>query len=78
MFHNYLLIALRNIFRQKGYSLINVSGLAIGIVSCLFIVLYIVDEFKYDRFHEKGERIYRLFFDYPITGSGNKHRSFYN
>jgi putative ABC transport system permease protein len=64
MFHNYLLIALRNIFRQKGYSLINISGLAIGIVSCLFIVLYIVDEFEYDRFHVKGDRIYRLFFDY--------------
>jgi putative ABC transport system permease protein len=39
-------------------------GLAIGIVSCLFIVFYIFDEFSYDRFHEKGDRIYRLFFDY--------------
>ncbi len=64
MIRNYLLIALRNIFRQKGYSLINISGLAIGIVSCLYIVLYIVDEFSYDRFHAKGDRIYRLFFDY--------------
>jgi len=64
MIRNYLLIALRNIFRQKGYSLINISGLAIGIVSCLFIVIYIVDEFSYDRFHARGDRIYRLFFDY--------------
>jgi putative ABC transport system permease protein len=64
MIRNYFLIALRNVFRQKGYSLINISGLAIGIVSCLFIVLYIVDEFSYDRFHAKGDRIYRLFFDY--------------
>ncbi|MCJ7715166.1 MAG: ABC transporter permease, partial [Anaerolineales bacterium] len=64
MIRNYILIALRNIFRQKGYSLINISGLAIGIVSCLFIVIYIVDEFSYDRFHANGDRIYRLFFDY--------------
>ncbi|MCK4749983.1 MAG: ABC transporter permease, partial [Bacteroidales bacterium] len=64
MFRNYFITAFRNIFRQKGYSLINVTGLAIGIVSCLFIVLYILDEYSYDRFHEKGERIYRLFFDY--------------
>ena len=64
MIRNYILIALRNIFRQKGYSLINISGLAIGIVSCLYIVLYIVDEYSYDRFHANGDRIYRLFFDY--------------
>ena len=64
MLRNYIRIALRNIFRQKGYSLINISGLAIGIVSCLFIVIYIVDEFSYDRFHANGDRIYRLFFDY--------------
>ena len=64
MIRNYFLIALRNIFRQKGYSLINISGLAIGIASCLFIVIYIVDEFSYDRFHDNGDRIHRLFFDY--------------
>jgi len=64
MIRNYLLTALRNIFRQKGYTMINVTGLAIGIVSCLFIVFYILDEFSYDRFHEKGDRIYRLLFDY--------------
>jgi len=63
MIRNYLLTALRNIFRQKGYTMINVTGLAIGIVSCLFIVFYIADEFSYDRFHEKGDRIYRLLFD---------------
>jgi len=64
MLRNYLQIALRNIIRQKGYSLINISGLAIGIMSCLLIVMYVVDEFSYDRFHEKGDRIYRLFFNY--------------
>ncbi len=64
MLRNYILIAIRNVFRQKGYSLINITGLAIGIVSCMFILFYIVDEFSYDRFHENGEKIYRLFFDH--------------
>ena len=64
MLRNYLLIALRNIFRQKGYSLINISGLAVGIMSCLLIVMYVSDELSYDRFHERGDRIYRLFFNY--------------
>ncbi len=64
MLKNYLRIAFRNIIRQKGYSLINISGLAIGIMSCLLIVLYVTDEFSYDRFHDKGDRIYRLFFNY--------------
>ena len=53
---NYLLIAFRNILRQKGYSLINITGLAIGIMSCMLIVIYIGDELSYDRFHKKGER----------------------
>jgi len=64
MIRNYLVTALRNIFRQKGYTLINVSGLAIGIVSCLLIVFYVIDEFSYDRFHEKGNRIFRMYYDY--------------
>ena len=64
MLRNYLLIALRNIYRQKGYSLINISGLAIGIMSCLLIIMYVSDELSYDRFHERGDRIYRLFFRY--------------
>jgi putative ABC transport system permease protein len=64
MLRNYLLIALRNIIRQKGYSLINIFGLAVGIMSCLLIVMYVSDELSYDRFHEKGDRIYRLFFNY--------------
>ena len=64
MLKNYLLIAIRNIFRQKGYSLINISGLAVGVMSCLLIFLYVSDELSYDRFHKKGDRIYRLLFRY--------------
>jgi putative ABC transport system permease protein len=57
---NYVKIALRNLFRNRLYSLINLSGLAIGIASCLMIYLWVQDELSYDRFHQNAERIYRI------------------
>lgn len=60
MIKNYLKIALRFMLRQKGFSLINISGLTIGITCTLLIVLYIRDELSYDKFHPDFERIYRL------------------
>lgn len=60
MFRNYLLVALRNLLRHKVYSLINVSGLAIGMASCILISLYIEDEFSYDRYHENADQIYKV------------------
>ncbi len=60
MFRNYLKIAIRNLKRHKGYSLINISGLAIGMACCILILLYVTDELSYDNFHEKAERIYRI------------------
>jgi putative ABC transport system permease protein len=64
MLRNYLVIAIRNLFRQKAYSVINILGLAIGLMACLFIVLFIYDEFKYDRHHSKGKDIYRFIVEY--------------
>ena len=63
MFRNYLKIALRNLAKHKGYSFINIAGLAIGIVCCLLVILYVRSELSYDRYHEKNDRVYRL-----ITG----------
>ncbi|RJP63616.1 MAG: hypothetical protein C4539_15955, partial [Ignavibacteriales bacterium] len=60
MFKNYLLIALRNIKRYRGYSLINILGLSIGIASCLFILLYVQFELSYDNYHKDADRIYRV------------------
>ncbi len=60
MFKNYFKIGFRNLIRQKGYSFINISGLAIGLASGFILITYIFSEFDYDNFHEKGERIYRL------------------
>ncbi len=60
MLKNYFKIALRNIKRHKGYSFINISGLAIGMACCILILLYVTDELSYDKFHEKSDRIYRI------------------
>ena len=60
MFKNLIKVALRNIAKEKIYSVINVLGLTIGISCSLFLVLYIVDELSYDSFHEKKDNIYRI------------------
>jgi len=59
MIRNYLLIALRNIKKHRGFYFINISGLAVGITCCLLILLYVADELSFDRFYEKSDRIYR-------------------
>jgi len=60
MLTNYLKIALRNLLRQKGYSLLNVAGLAVGLACAFLITVWIQDEVRYDRFHESGDRLYRV------------------
>lgn len=60
MIKHILTIAIRNIIKYWNYSLINISGLAIGLASFMFIVLYISDELSYDKFNEKADRIYRV------------------
>ena len=60
MFVNYLKTAIRNLVKTKLYSSVNILGLAIGVAACLFILHYVSYEKSYDKFHEAGERIYRL------------------
>lgn len=60
MFRNYLKIIHRNTLRQKGYAVINVLGLAVGMASCILIMLYVQDELGYDRYALRHDRIYRL------------------
>lgn len=60
MFKNYLKIAFRNIVRQKGYSVINIFGLAVALTCVLFILLWVQDELSYDRFFPNADRLYRV------------------
>jgi ABC-type antimicrobial peptide transport system permease subunit len=60
MLKNYLTIAFRNLNRQKIYSLINISGLALGMTAFLIIAVWVAQEVSYDRFHEHAGRIYRV------------------
>ncbi|MEO5592759.1 MAG: ABC transporter permease [Chitinophagaceae bacterium] len=60
MINNFLKIALRTLFRNKVYSLINILGLAVGITTCTLITLYVMDETSYDKHHKDGQRIYRI------------------
>jgi putative ABC transport system permease protein len=62
MLINYFKTALRNNFKHKGYSLINISGLAIGMATCLLILLYVNHELSYDNYNEDADRIYRIAF----------------
>ena len=60
MFKNHLTIAIRSLFRQKGYSAINILGLSVGLTVSLLIVLWVQDEMKMDQFHADGNRIHRV------------------
>ena len=60
MLNSFLLVALRNLRRQKGYAAINVVGLALGLAAFLFLAFWVQDERSFDRFHTHADRLYRL------------------
>ena len=60
MLSNYLTIALRNFRRQPIYTLLNIAGLTVGIAAALLIMLFITEESRFDTYHEKADRIYRV------------------
>lgn len=66
MFKNYLKIAWRNLRNRKGYTVINIAGLAAGLAACLFISLYVQDELSYDDFHKNADRTYRVLREFDI------------
>ncbi len=68
MFKNYFKVALRNIRKHSFYSAINIFGLAVGVISCLFIILYITDELSYDKFHKDADNVYRIGLHGAISG----------
>jgi putative ABC transport system permease protein len=60
MFKNYLTVALRHLTRSKGYSTVNIVGLAVGLAACILIMLWVMDELSYDRFHANAGQLYRV------------------
>ena len=60
MLKNYLKIAIRKIIREKGFSLINLIGLAVGMTACLLILFWLRDEFSFDKFNKNYDSIYRV------------------
>jgi ABC-type antimicrobial peptide transport system permease subunit len=69
MFKNFFLITVRNIARHKVFTLINVTGLAVGIAASLFILLWVQDEFNFEKFNLNGKNIYRVEEDQFYSGA---------
>jgi ABC-type antimicrobial peptide transport system permease subunit len=61
MMKHYLIVAVRNLVRQKAFSAINIAGLALGMTCCLFILLWVHDELSIDNFHSNGENLYNVY-----------------
>jgi len=74
MIKNYLKVALRNILKHKGYAFINILGLAVGIAASVLIVLYLINEMSYDKFHQKADRTYRITADWSNKGDSRIHQ----
>ncbi len=68
MIKNFIKIAYRNLLRSKGFSFLNISGVAIGMASAMLILLWVQDELNFDRFHEKTDRIYMMYGRNKING----------
>ncbi len=71
MVKNYIKIAVRNILKQKGYSFINIAGLTIGLVCCLLITMWILDELSYDTFHDDSELVFNILVSEGSEGTPN-------
>jgi putative ABC transport system permease protein len=70
MLKNTILVSLRNLWKSKGFTAINIIGLAVGLATCMMILLFVVDELNYDRYNTKTNQIYRV--DADIQFGGNR------
>lgn len=69
MFLHYLTIAYRNLWKYRFYSALNLIGLAIGMASCLLILIHVRSELSFDQFHDRPEEIYRVAMHASVQGS---------
>jgi putative ABC transport system permease protein len=75
MLKKYIISSLKKILRYNSYSLINILGLAIGLASFILIVLYVYDEYSYDKYHSNSDRIYRITSVLDFDGVGEESAS---
>jgi len=68
MIKNFFKVAYRNLFRNKSFSILNISGLAIGMASAMLILLWVQNELSYDRFYTKTDRIYKMYNRDKVNG----------
>lgn len=68
MFRNYIKVAFRYLSKHKGYTFINISGLAVGIACCILIMLFVRSEWGFNRFHSKSDRIHRAWLEEHYQG----------
>src|SRR6185436_16716510 len=68
MIRNFFKVAYRNLLRNKGFSFINISGLAVGMASAILILLWIQNEISYDQFHANKDRIYEAWNKATFSG----------
>ncbi len=68
MYKSYFKIGWRNLLRNKGLFAINISGLAIGIATCLMIMMFVIDELSFDRYNEKADQIVRVILKGKVNG----------
>ncbi|HVV53823.1 MAG TPA: ABC transporter permease, partial [Mucilaginibacter sp.] len=73
MIRNYIKTAYRNLLKNKGFTAINILGLALGLATCLLIVFYVYDELSYDQYNVKADRIYRVNNDIKFGGNENSY-----
>src|SRR5687767_11040101 len=73
MFKSYLKSALRNLWKYKSFSLLNIAGLAIGMAACLLILQYVSFKLSYDQFHQNADHIYRVVNDRYQNGQLIQH-----
>ena len=71
MLINYLTIAWRNLIRHKGFSLINIAGLAVGMACCMVVSLFISDELSYDKQNINAASVYRIVENIPADDGSN-------
>jgi putative ABC transport system permease protein len=73
MIKNYIKTAFRSLMKNKGFTFINVFGLALGLATCMLIVFYVFDELSYDKFNTNADRIYRVDNDIKFNGAPNSY-----